>query len=35
MKISSLRKAIEAMGGKLRIQAVFPDTKEVRDVQLQ
>ena len=32
VKISSLKKVIEAMGGRLRIQAIFPDTREVRDL---
>lgn len=32
VKVSSLRKVVEAMGGKLLIQAIFPDTHEVREV---
>ena len=32
MKLSSLRKAIEAMGGVLRIEARFPDSQTVREV---
>jgi DNA-binding XRE family transcriptional regulator len=32
VKISKLRRVIEAMGGKLLIQAVFPDTQEVREI---
>jgi DNA-binding XRE family transcriptional regulator len=32
VKVSSLKKVIEAMGGRLRIQAVFPDTREIRDL---
>jgi DNA-binding XRE family transcriptional regulator len=32
VKVSSLRQVIEAMGGKLLIQAVFPDSGEVREI---
>jgi len=35
VKVSSLKRVIEAMGGRLRIQAVFPDTQEVRDLTFQ
>lgn len=35
VKISSLRQVIEAMGGKLLIQAVFADTQEVREITFQ
>jgi hypothetical protein len=34
VKVSSLREVIEAMGGKLLIQAVFPDSGEVREITL-
>jgi DNA-binding XRE family transcriptional regulator len=34
VKVSSLRQVIEAMGGKLLIQAVFPDSGEVREITL-
>ena len=30
--IMALSKVIEAMGGKLRIQAIFPDTQDVREL---
>ncbi len=33
VKVSSLRKVIESMGGRLIIQAVFPDTREVREIR--
>ena len=33
VKVSSLRKVIEAMGGRLRIQAVFPDEHNVREIK--
>ena len=29
------RKVIEAMGGKLLIQAIFPDTQDVREITFQ
>lgn len=32
VKVSSLRRVIEAMGGKLLIQAVFSDTRDVREI---
>ncbi len=32
VKVSSLKRVIEAMGGKLVIQAVFRDTKDVREI---
>ncbi len=32
VKISSLRRVVEAMGGKLLIQAIFPDTGDVREL---
>lgn len=32
VKVSSLRRVIEAMGGKLLIQAIFSDTKDVREI---
>ena len=32
VKVSSLKKVIEAMGGKLRIEAIFPDTRDVREL---
>jgi len=32
VKVSSLRRVIEAMGGTLRIQAVFNDSQEVREI---
>ena len=32
VKVSSLRRVIEAMGGKLLIQAVFRDTGDVREI---
>lgn len=35
VKVSSLRRVIEAMGGKLLIQAVFRDTKDVREITFQ
>jgi DNA-binding XRE family transcriptional regulator len=35
VKVSSLRKVIEAMGGKLSIQAVFPDTRDVREIKFR
>jgi len=34
VKVSSLRQVIEAMGGKLLLQAVFPDSGEVREITL-
>ncbi|MCY2964300.1 MAG: helix-turn-helix transcriptional regulator [Planctomycetota bacterium] len=35
VKVSSLRQVIEAMGGKLLIQAVFEDTRDVREITFQ
>ena len=35
VKVSSLRRVIEAMGGRLIIQAVFTDTREVREITFQ
>lgn len=35
VKVSSLRQVIEAMGGKLLIQAVFTDTGDVREITFQ
>lgn len=35
VKVSSLKRVIEAMGGKLVIQAIFKDTKDVREITLQ
>lgn len=35
MKVSTLRKAIEAMGGVLRIEAHFPDSQDVRELTFQ
>lgn len=35
VKVSSLKRVIEAMGGKLVIQAVFKDTKDVREITFQ
>ncbi len=35
VKVSSLRQVIEAMGGKLLIQAVFADTRDVREITFQ
>ena len=35
MKVSTLRKAVEAMGGVLRIEARFPDSQEVRELTFQ
>lgn len=35
VKISSLQKVVEAMGGKLLIQAVFKDTRDVRELTFQ
>ena len=35
VRVSSLRKVIEAMGGKLLIQAIFPDTRDVREITFQ
>jgi DNA-binding XRE family transcriptional regulator len=35
VKVSSLKRVIEAMGGKLVIQAVFRDTKDVREITFQ
>ncbi len=35
VKVSSLRKVIEAMGGRLRIQAFFPDTQDVREISFE
>ncbi|MEZ5944354.1 MAG: helix-turn-helix transcriptional regulator [Planctomycetaceae bacterium] len=35
MKVSTLRKAIEAMGGVLRIEARFPDSQDVRELTFQ
>jgi DNA-binding Xre family transcriptional regulator len=32
VKVSSLRQVIEAMGGKLVIQAIFADTRDVREI---
>lgn len=32
VKVSSLRRVVEAMGGKLVIQAVFEDTRDVREL---
>lgn len=32
VKVSSLRRVVEAMGGKLLIQAVFKDTRDVREL---
>lgn len=32
VRVSSLRRVIEAMGGKLLIQAVFQDTQDVREI---
>lgn len=32
VKVSSLRRVIEAMGGKLVIQAIFKDTRDVREI---
>jgi len=35
VRVSSLRRVIEAMGGKLVIQAVFRDTGDVREITFQ
>lgn len=35
VRVSSLRRVIEAMGGRLIIQAVFQDTKDVREITFQ
>lgn len=35
VRVSSLRRVIEAMGGKLVIQAVFRDTRDVREITFQ
>lgn len=35
VRVSSLRRVIEAMGGKLVIQAVFTDTGDVREITFQ
>ena len=35
VRVSSLRRVIEAMGGKLVIQAIFQDTKDVREITFQ
>ncbi len=35
VKVSSLRRVIEAMGGRLLIQAVFRDTGDVREITFQ
>jgi DNA-binding XRE family transcriptional regulator len=35
VKVSSLRRVVEAMGGTLRIQAIFSDSQEVREITLQ
>jgi len=35
VKVSSLRRVIEAMGGQLLIQAIFRDTKDVREITFQ
>jgi len=35
MKVSTLRKAIEAMGGVLRIEARFSDSQDVRELTFQ
>lgn len=35
VKVSSLKRVIEAMDGKLIIQAVFRDTKDVREITFQ
>lgn len=32
VRVSSLRRVIEAMGGRLLIQAIFPDTRDVREI---
>lgn len=32
VRVSSLRRVIEAMGGKLLIQAIFTDTRDVREI---
>lgn len=32
VKVSSLRRVVEAMGGRLLIQAIFPDTRDVREI---
>ncbi|HVC97362.1 MAG TPA: helix-turn-helix transcriptional regulator, partial [Pirellulales bacterium] len=35
VRVSSLRRVIEAMGGRLLIQAIFPDTRDVREITFQ
>jgi DNA-binding XRE family transcriptional regulator len=35
MKVSTLRKAVEAMGGVLHIEARFPDSQDVRELTFQ
>lgn len=35
VKVSSLRRVVEAMGGKLLIQAIFKDTRDVRELTFE
>jgi DNA-binding XRE family transcriptional regulator len=35
VRVSSLRRVVEAMGGKLLIQAIFTDTRDVREIRFR